>query len=128
MRSEFAALLRGAPTITALVPAGNINWRERHQSAALPGIVLHLINAGDLYTLSDVTDLAEVRVQIDVWAEDYDAATAAAEAVRTLLSGYQGGPFYQIRVSEGDARARISAEIGDPPGVTLDASFLYRRS
>ena len=128
MEEDFRALLTGHAPITALVPAARINWREHPQGAAWPGIVLHLINDGDRYVIADVADLADARVQVDVWADTYASAKAIARAVRTRLSGLQTGRFSQIRVTAGDARARGATDDTDPPGVTLDATFLFRRS
>ena len=129
MEEALRALLTGSAPITALVPAASINWRRHPQTAAWPGIVLHLINDGDTYFVGDVGDISEARVQIDCWATTYAQAKAISRAVRSRLSGYQGGAFYQLRlVGARDAQTTGTNEPDDPAGVSLDFTFQYRRT
>lgn len=129
MEEALRALLIGSPAITALVPAPSINWRRHPQGAPWPGVVLHGINDRDEYLLAAVGDISEARVQIDCWATTYGQAKAISRAVRTLLSGYQGGPFFQMRLNGArDAQSSGINEPNDPAGVSLDFSFMYRRT
>lgn len=129
MEEALRALLTGSAVVTALVPVASINWRRHPQSSPWPGIVLHVINDGDEYVLADVADISEARVQIDCWAVTYAQAKAIARAVRSRLSGYQGGNLYQLRlVGARDAQASGANEPDDPAGVSLDFTFLYRRA
>jgi hypothetical protein len=129
MEEALLALLRGSASVTALVPTARINWRRHPQGQPWPGIVLHAINDRDEYAIADVADLSEARVQIDCWATTYGQAKAISRAVRALLSGYQGGVFYQMRLNGArDARSTGTNEPDDPAGVSLDFTFHYRRA
>ncbi len=129
MEEDFRALLTGSVSVVALVPPGSINWRRHPQGRAYPGLVLHLINSSHGYTISDVTDLSGVRVQVNCLADTYAQAKAVSRAVAERLSGYQSGPFYQIRLAgERDVEASGANAPDDPAAVMLDFTFDYRRT
>ncbi len=128
MEEDFRSLLTGSVSVVALVPPGSINWSEHPQGRAFPGIVLHLINSSDGYTVSDVLDLASVRVQVNCLGTTYAQAKAISRAVRALLSGYQSGPFYQVRVSETASRDSGMRLPDEPKLLILDCAFDYRRT
>ena len=75
--------------VTALVGT-RIYPKLLPQSPAYPAVVLHLISGGTDHTHDGPDGIAEVRYQIDCLAPTIAAATAAAEAVRVALDGYQG--------------------------------------
>ena len=66
------------------------------QTPTFPCITYQLISGQPLYSLSAVSGSAQVRIQIDCWAQNtqstdgYAAARALAEAVRGALSAYVG--------------------------------------
>lgn len=96
MELEFRALLTGDAAITALVPAGQINWVSHPQGAPYPAIVLTVVdNAMDL-TQQGPDGLWQGRVQVDCYAMEYGSARALADAVISLLNGYSGGGFQLI--------------------------------
>lgn len=127
MEEALVTLLRGSAAVTALVPAGQINWRRHPQGQPLPGIVLHLINAAPRYALAAVGDVRDVRVQATCLGTDYAAAKAVARAVSARLSGYQAGAFYQVRiVGERDVEQAGVPVPGEPAVVMLDFVFIFR--
>lgn len=80
---------------TLLLPVaelgGRINWvYSPRQGEAYPYSVLRVISWGQGYTSCGAQNYADTRVQIDVWGNSYAQATEAAQAVKALLSGYQG--------------------------------------
>jgi len=75
--------------VTALVGT-RIYPKLLPQAPAYPSIVLHLISGGTDHTHDGPDGIAEIRYQIDCLGTTLQSATAAAEAVRAALDGYQG--------------------------------------
>lgn len=125
MEDDLIALLRTAPAVTALVPATSINWRRHPQGAALPSIVLRVINDRPEYVVSDTTDFSSARVQIDCWALSYGAAKNVSRAVLARLSGYRAGIFHRVHLM-GSRDTHDPEVIGDPAGVQMDFEIDYR--
>ena len=62
-------------------------WNMRPQGAALPALVLQVIDRSPAYTMDGNAALAETRVQIDCYGTTYAQAKTLARAVRTPLDG-----------------------------------------
>ena len=119
MEQQFRALLTGAGAVTAIAPAARINWGAHPQGAALPAIVLNMVDDAVSYTLADRTTLSQGRVQVDCYATSYAGAFGLAAAVLGVLSGHRGGQFQGVF----HAGTRDSRE-----GGTNEADRPYRRS
>jgi len=128
MEEALRALLTGSAAITALVPATSINWRRHPQRAAWPGIVLHVVNDGEVYLLSERTDRNNARVQVDCWALDYAAAKAISRAVTDLLSNYRDATFSRVHLIGARDAGEFADVPDDPAGVSLDFAVDYRRT
>lgn len=116
-----ARLLAHAP-LAALV-GDRIHWGRAPRTAALPYVVLSIVDDPQVYTFDGPTDWHPTEVQADVYAETYDMARAASGALVDLLSGwravYQAVNFqgvFVLRERDGDAT---------DPGTT---DPIYRRS
>lgn len=79
MEESLLARLRANAGLLALV-SDRIDWIERPQGDALPGVTLQVIDPGRHYTL-DGYGLNGTRVQIDSWGSIYDDAKLVARAV-----------------------------------------------
>lgn len=75
--------------VTALVGT-RVYPGVRTQGSSLPALVFNRISGARDYTMIEASGLVESRVQIDAWAEAYNAAKALAHAVREALSGIKG--------------------------------------
>jgi len=60
------------------------------QNATLPYIVYQIVGSETLYHADNEAGLQATRMQIDCYAETYDAAYDLADKVRLALSGYTG--------------------------------------
>ncbi|WP_210526380.1 DUF3168 domain-containing protein [Rubellimicrobium arenae] len=114
MEEQLRALLTGSAAITALVPAGRINWIAHPQGQPWPGIVLHLINRNGDHTLDGPSGIGPARVQVDCWARNYLQAKQIGRAVESVLDGYHGGPFMGVFLA-GVRDGREGADTADRP-------------
>lgn len=121
MEEAFRALLTGSAAVTAVVPASRINFGSHPQGAALPGIVLNVIDDAEQYTYQGPDRLSRGRVQVDCYAHSYAQAKQVSRLVRTLLSGYSGGGFQGVfHDNTQDSREGGSNEAERPYRVRLD--------
>ena len=68
------------------------------QGTKLPCITFQRIGGMPANTLSGHSGLEEIDLQIDVWARDYDEATAIAKAVRAAMP--PSGPRFSAHLIE----------------------------
>lgn len=120
MKVALRAILLATSGVTALV-ATRINWGTHPQGAALPAIVLNVIDDADGYTLAGPDGLSQGRVQVDCYATSPGAADRLAEAVIAALSGYSDSNFRGVfRAGKRDGREGGSNEADRPFRVSLD--------
>lgn len=81
MEEAFRALLTGSAAVTALVPAGRINWGEHLRGADGPYIVLTMISDIEGLTMQGPDGLADGRVQVDCYANTPAITLALGRAV-----------------------------------------------
>ena len=62
-------------------------WNMRPQGAALPALVLQVIDRSPAYAMDGNSALAETRVQVDCYGPSYSSAKLLARAVRDPLDG-----------------------------------------
>jgi hypothetical protein len=90
IRPAFRALLLNDPTVNALVGGTRIHPSQMPQEQVAPSVVYTKISdVGDYHMLGD-SGLAQIRMQVDAWAQTNDAATELASAVYDRLSGFHG--------------------------------------
>jgi hypothetical protein len=59
------------------------------QAPMLPALAYTRISQGEQFTSNGPSGLRRVRIQLDCYAETYDAARALADAVRNALNGWR---------------------------------------
>jgi len=95
MKRDLRALIKADAGIVALAPGG-IDWGARAQGSAGPAVVLHQISGAGGHVQSGPDCVFQGRVQIDCYAERYDAVDAMAQALIGLLDGYRADAFLGI--------------------------------
>ncbi len=128
MKRHLRSLLLSDSGIKALVER-RVNYLRHKQGAPLPAILLHVITDPDEYNLSDVSDFAQGRVQIDCDGADYVAASELEDAVRALLSGYSDDRFQGVFLAgrrEGDGPLNSAGEPGFR--ISLDFTISYNKT
>lgn len=97
MEEALIALLIGNAGVQSKV--GSRMWPGMApQKTGRPFGVLQVISSVPDYAMAGASGYVPSRVQIDLYAETYSAAKAAARAVKAVLSGYSGGGFQGIFV------------------------------
>lgn len=90
IRPALRTFLLADPTISGLVGGVRIHHLRLPQDQVAPSIVfLKVSETGDYHLASD-SGLAQLRMQIDAWAQSADAATQLANAVYDRLTGERG--------------------------------------
>lgn len=87
MRTRLVEYLRAG------LPDVEVDWGETPQGLGLPAVVLVLISDVALYDLDGADDLVRARVQVDVFADSYNACADLTGQVWGLLSGWQEQPL-----------------------------------
>ncbi|MAO01045.1 DUF3168 domain-containing protein [uncultured Roseovarius sp.] len=127
MEEAFKSLLTGSAAVTAIVPASRINWGAHPQGAALPGLVLNVIDDAEGLTTKGRDGLSQGRLQVDCYAETYKGAKQLSRVVRSLLHGYRGGSFRLVsHDSTRDSREGGSNEATRPYRVSMDFNTHWR--
>lgn len=127
MEETLLALLASSAAITAIAPATRINWGAHPQGAALPGLVLNVIDDAEGLHLKGKDGLSQGRVQIDCYAMTFGQAKLLSRAVRNALHGYRGGGFRLVEhVSARDSREGGTNEAERPFRVSLDFNTNWR--
>lgn len=90
MQEALHQLLSGDAGI-AIHFSDRINWSRRPQEdTEYPACMLTRVSSVPEYHSGGTASLASSRVQVDTWAETYEAAALAARAIKSLMSGYSG--------------------------------------
>lgn len=120
MEEEFRALLKGAPSVAAIV-AGRVNFGTHPQGQPLPGIVLNTVSDQQDVDLDGPVGVGAARVQVDCYAADYGAAKWLGRAVLAVLNGYAGGGFQGIfHAGSRDGQEGGTNEADRPSRVSMD--------
>jgi hypothetical protein len=94
IEASLFTLLTTDAVIGPQIAAGSGRYRmypERlPQGAVVPAIVYNVIDSPSEHSQSGPSNLKRPRIQIDCWADDYDAALAFGMDVSHLLYGYKG--------------------------------------
>lgn len=85
----ISRLLSDAGGVAALV-SDRVFPVSRGQATALPAVTLQRVSGAPIYVDSGESGLAEARVQIDCWGENYASAKILARAVIDRLSAFSG--------------------------------------
>lgn len=124
MENALRARLLAAAPVAALV-GKKVDWVERPQKDALPGITLQIVTDERVQTYSGFAGLQPGYVQVDVWAQTYATAKALKEAIIGTDASpgalVPGGTFYGIRFTRAFVTARDLSE-------RTDTQFIFRHS
>jgi hypothetical protein len=105
MEEEITALL-------ASVAGGRRYWVRAPQDAARPFVVLNRITGIIDYQMNGPSGYVSSRIQADCYADTYSATKATARAVKTVLSGYNGGTIQGAFIdNERDLPASDAGEV-----------------
>lgn len=126
MEAAFRAALLAVPAVAALGPA-RVSWGAVPQGAALPAVSITRISGAEGMTMRGRDGLTEARVQVDAWADDYEAALAIARAVERTLHGHRAGGLRLVaHAGTRDDRAGGSNEAGRPYRQSMDFIVHWR--
>jgi len=89
VEEAMRALLLADPAVSALV-AARIYPAPLPQGPTLPALCYQRISATRTRSQEGPSGRARARFQVDAWASTYDAARAAAAAVRRACDGFRG--------------------------------------
>ena len=127
MEQALRTLLASSAAITAIAPAGRINWGVHPQGVPLPALVLNTIGDAEGLTMQGPDGLSEGRLQIDAYAVTYAEAKNLSRAVRTVLHGYRGGGFRLVQhVTTRDSREGGTNEAERPFRCSMDFTTHWR--
>ena len=106
--TDIVARLRAAPGVTSIV-GSRIYAGLAPQDAPLPRLTYFAIGGGDeVVDLLGASGLAEVRLQVDAWADRYSTIRALADAVRESL--HMASRFGVVQLARLIGPAQISIE------------------
>lgn len=90
VEADILGALKGSPPATSA--GDNVYAFLLPESATYPAITYQRISNVPVNSLAGRSNLDQVRVQVDCWAETYDAAKTLAGEVRTAMAaaGYKG--------------------------------------
>jgi hypothetical protein len=128
MEEALRAILTGSSALTALVPAGRINWGAHPQGVAQPYITMMVVSDTENMTMDGPDGLSQGRVQVDCYAPTYAMVKQVSRAVRAVLDGYRGGGFQLVEHdATRDSREGGSNEAERLFRVGLDFSTHWRQ-
>ncbi|MCK8780560.1 hypothetical protein M0654_11240 [Rhizobium sp. NTR19] len=88
--------------------------------------MLNRIDEQPNYHMQDASGFVSSRVQIDCYAATYTAATAAARAVKAIVSGYKGGQIQGVFIeSERNLPAADAGEVSTLFRTSIDITVLH---
>ena len=104
IRPALRQYLLDDPTVSGLVGGVRIHNTRLPQDQVSPSIVYVKVSETGDYHMQGDSGLGQVRMQVDAWAQNADAATELANAVYDRLSGARdtvtvGSDFVNIRGS-----------------------------
>ncbi|MGE4297037.1 MAG: DUF3168 domain-containing protein [Desulfovibrionaceae bacterium] len=113
---KITAVLLHDATVAALAGT-RVHPAPLPRGCALPAISYARISGGQVYSLAGYSGLENPRIQVDCWAETYDAAKALATAVRAAMD--RATTFNALVIGDRD---QFSDTGQKPHSVTLDFS------
>ncbi|KPU83700.1 hypothetical protein JI58_07945 [Marinosulfonomonas sp. PRT-SC04] len=120
MEEQLRSLLLVDSGVSSHV-SDRVNFGAHPQGQPFPAIVLNTISESEGYTLNGPNGVTHTRIQVDCYAGTYGAAKLLSRAVRSLLSGYQGGAFQGVfLVGTRGGREGGSNEAERPYRVSMD--------
>jgi hypothetical protein len=126
MEEAFRTILLNTSAINEVV-GNRISFNSAMQGAALPYIVLHVIDDQEDHTYQGPDGLSQGRVQVDCYGATYGQAKTLSRSVRGVLDGYRGGQFSAIfHASTRDNREGGTNEPERPFTVQLDFLTKWR--
>lgn len=87
IRPALRSYLLADPTINSLVGGYRIHHSRLPQDQVEPSVVFNKISDFGDYNMGGNSGLGHIRMQLDAWAQNSDAATELANAVHDRLSG-----------------------------------------
>lgn len=90
IRPAFRTFLLADPVISTLVGGVRVHYGRLPQNQTEPSVVFNKISEVGDYVQTGDSDLNQIRMQVDAWAQSTDAATQLSDAVRDKLSGGRG--------------------------------------
>ena len=90
VETEILAALKGSPAATSA--GDNVYALVLPDEADYPAVTYQRISNVPVNSLQGSSDIDQVRMQVDCWAQTYGAAKALAGEVRTLMeaAGFKG--------------------------------------
>jgi hypothetical protein len=126
MEEALRTILLNTSAISQVV-GSRISYGSAAQGAALPYIVLHVIDDAEEHTYQGPDGLSQGRVQVDCYGATYGQAKTLSRHVRAVLDGYRGGQFSGIfHASTRDNREGGANEFERPFTVQLDFLTKWR--
>ena len=120
MEEAIRALLLADSGVSGLA-GSRVNFGTHPQGEPFPAIVLNTVSDADDYTLQGPSGATQARIQADCYATTYGGAKLLSRAVRSLLSGYQGGSLQGVFLAGSrDGREGGSNEAARPYRVSMD--------
>jgi hypothetical protein len=93
IEESIVALLSASTTITGLIGPNAIWPVMIPQTATYPCIKFSTITGMSDFDLDGVTNLLQVRIQVEAWANSYGGAKTLQAAIKNVLDGYAGTPI-----------------------------------
>jgi hypothetical protein len=87
IRPALRSFLLGDPTVSAIVGGSRVHHVRLPQDQVEPSVVYVKISETGDYNMRGDSSLGHLRMQIDSWAQNSDAATQLANAVYDRLTG-----------------------------------------
>lgn len=87
IRPALRSFLLADPSVSALVGGVRIHSTRLPQGQVAPSVVYIKVSETGDYNMQRDSNLGQVRMQVDSWAQSSDAATQLANAVYDRLSG-----------------------------------------
>jgi hypothetical protein len=122
MEEAITSLLAG-------VASGRRYWGRAPQTAPRPFVVLTRVGGQRDYVMQGPSGYVASRVQVDCYADTYDAAKTTGRAAVAVLSGHRSGDILGIFVeSERDLPASDAGEVNHLFRVSIDVMVHHREA
>jgi len=125
----FFSRINALPEVT-----GGVYTGYAPQSASLPYVVFHRVDDMTTRTMAGSCGLSEATYQVNVLAENADAAFTVSEAIREDLDGLQGVTVSGINVrrvslkNERDSSILFNSSQDETYEVQMDFQIFYLKS
>jgi Protein of unknown function (DUF3168). len=125
MEETLVQILLATPAIVAIT-GQKIRLGRADQRDARPYVVLQTVSSAPSYHMQGEANPVPIRMQIDCYADKYGQAKTLARAIKSRLSGYQGGPFKGVFIdSERDLPAADAGEVTSLFRTSIDITVHY---